>query len=751
VTISLRRFSPLAAMRFAAARRSSLAIGSALVVSVALLGSSAPALAVVTTVEATTVGLQPRNTESVLDGVLAVNELGDGSYFAAPQSFENPAGNPVLHKSETFAIYWDPANRYHGDWQHLINGFLQNVGSDSGTLGNDFAVDTQYTDKSNAPAYYHSTYRAAPTDTNAYPSSGCTDPDPISEYQPFKTEALACLTDQQVREQLQTFIAQNNLPKGMSSIFYVLTPPGVTVCLDSAATHCSDYEDATGRKHSFCSYHSDINPDETEAGDGNTVLYAVLPWTAGGDGDGQLAEVNHTAAFDCQDGGFDPTKHESKEHPKERNVKEEEEYENKSKEEKKEANEALALQNPHEQEPNQVTPCPSYDGYCDTGLADLIIGQMGEEQQNIVTDPLLNAWHDAANDEATDECRNFFASGELEGSSAALPGSLAGTLANQKIGSGRYYLDNAFDRAALKLAYPGIPCVAGDTLLPQFTAPNTVNTGESVGFDGMESDISLGAATRYSSSGTPEESYATYSWNFGDGTPEVSGFAPGAPACESPWLSPCAASVLHSYQYGGIYEVTLTVTDVGGNVARTVHDVAVDGPPPPPPPTTTGSGAAGSTGQTSGTTGTTGSGSGTTTTPGAAAIVPNPVALAAVISRSLRTVLRKGLVIRYSVNEQIAGHFEVLLDRVTARRLGISGAPALGLAAGTPPELVIAKAILVTTKGGRSSVSIQFSKRTAARLARLHTVKLMLRLVVRNSSPVSPASTTVLSSFTLSH
>ena len=303
MTISLRRFSPLALLRSASTRRTSLGVVCALVVSAALAGSAAPALAVVTTVESTSVGLQPRNTESVFDGIFEENQADEWFYFASPQTFANAAGNPVLHKNNTFVIYWDPANRYHGDWQHLIDEFLQHVGADSGTLGNVFAVDTQYTDKSNAPAYYRSTYRAAYTDTEKYPTSACTDPHPLEEYVPFNTKPLACLTDQQVREQLQAFVAAHSLPKGMNSVFYLLTPPGVAVCLDGAATHCSDYEGAVGRKHSFCSYHSDINPGETATGDANTLLYAVVPWTAGGDGDLQLNPLDRRQPSTARTGG----------------------------------------------------------------------------------------------------------------------------------------------------------------------------------------------------------------------------------------------------------------------------------------------------------------------------------------------------------------------------------------------------------------------------------------------------------------
>ena len=99
--------------------------------------------------------------------------------------------------------------------------------------------------------------------------------------------------------------------------------------------------------------------------------------------------------------------------------------------------------------------------------------------------------------------------------------------------AGNYYLNDAFNLAALKLPYPGIPCITGIRLEPQFTAPNPVNSGEVVGFDGMESDITLNEGTAYTGT-TPKETYATYNWNFGDGTPEVTGFAPGAPIAELP-------------------------------------------------------------------------------------------------------------------------------------------------------------------------------------------------------------------------
>jgi len=745
-----------AGLRSVAKRRLALALGAATALSLCLVVS--PAGAVVTTVGSTTVGLQPRETNFFFDGTLK----GDGleKFFAVPSAstFANPTGGAVLAANNTYAIYWDPTYHYHNDWEHVVDTFFHNLGAGSGSLASVFAVDTQYTDAANQHALYKSTFEGAYTDTDPYPKVGnCSDPAPLTgESQPDKEpDAITCLTDAQIQEELKLFIVDHGLQKGMGTIFYLLTPPGVTVCLDAGGSsgHCSDYKAASPESYenSFCSYHSDYSPTNTVVGDERTILYAVIPWIAGGRGDGHLAPADQTAteAYKCQDGGFNPSsskpieqKEKAKE-PKIESKKEKEEHpKNKEEEEKAEQQqkETEALEGPHQQEPNQQKcPPPTPDGFCDTGLADLIINQIAVEQQNIVTNPLLDAWQqqELSHNEATDECRNFFA--PASGSATAEPETFAGTLSNQSLTGGSYYLNDAFNLASLKLPYPGIPCLPGIRLEPQFTAPNPVNTGEVVGFNGMESDITLNWGTAYTAN-APKPTYATYKWNFGDGSPEVSGFAPGAPPCsEVPWLSPCAASVFHSYQYGGTYNVTLTVTDVGGNTASVEHAITVEGPPrptpppPPPPPAVVVPGPPGPL------------------PPSSKPPVPNPVATAAIVSTSLVKTLRNGLVIRYSVNEQVAGRFEVLLDSSIAKRIGLHGPLATGFAKGTPPQIVIAKAILVTTKGGRNTVKILFGKVTAARLRRLHKVTLLIRLIVRNSSSQSPATTTVLSTVTLSH
>jgi hypothetical protein len=746
-----------------------LVLVSTVALSVSLLLAAAPVGAVVVKeVGEPTVGLQPRST-SLLDGV------GSG-----PESFANLSGDPVLPSNKTYAIYWDPTDHYHGDWQGLIDKFFQNMGNASGSFASVFAVDTQYTDAVNQHAAYASTFMGAYTDTDPYPTgiNNCNDPHALEgfAYPTPEPDAITCLTNAQIEIELKLFIADHKLPTGMGTIFYLMTPPGVTVCTDGggAKGHCSDFvgtvaeieqdekeEIATPEsyKNSFCSYHADINPGNPANGGPSTILYAAIPWIAGGFGDGHLASIDRTTGYECQDGGFDPSSKpiEEKEHKKTHTLLQEEEFEKKTAKEKREQKEAeeLDLEKPHQQEPNQVS-CRSPDGFCDTGLADLIINQVAVEQQNVVTNPLLNAWQDTAGNEATDECRDFFAP-ITGGGVTASPETFAGTLSNQSLDEGSYYLNDAFNLASLKLPYPGVPCLPGIRLEPKFTAPNPVNSGEIVGFDGMESDITLDEGTTYSGI-TPKKTYATYKWNFGDETPEVTGLAPGAPSlnspetspCELPWKAPCAASTFHSYQYAGTYEVTLTVTDTGGNKATFTSPITVHGESKPQPPSPPGSGgtptvapaAAGSSGSSA--PGSSGAGSTAKTFPG-------PVASQAAVTHSLSKALRSGLVISYSVNEQVAGQFQVLLASSVAKRIGLHGPPAIGLAPGSVPSIVIGKAILITTKGGRNTVKIQFGKQTAAKLRKLRTVSLTIRLVVRNASSHNPISTTVISTVTLSH
>ncbi len=648
-----------------------LALAASLVVGLCLAQA---ARAVVTPVGGHQFGVQPETHEALTE-------------ISEPLAYE---GGPVVYSTAPYALYWDhSAGEYRGSWEELISGFLQDVGNDSGALSNDFAVVTQYHDTTLAKSAYSMTFRGAYTDTDAYPASGnC-------------SEGARCVTDAQVRAELTKYIVANGLATGLNPsgsptpVYYVFTPPGVTICLQGGGErgNCSSPSSA----HPLCSYHSYIPAGGSLAA---TVLYVVEPWTAGNYGTIQSPKVSGSG---CQDG-------------------------------------TATIQ-----EPNQIGLGP--EGEYSTGLADLIINDVADEALSTVTDPLFNAWHDSGDSkEVVDKCRNDFYGGELTEppGPAVQPHTEAGLAHNQTIVSRPYYLNDVYDQAAWYAAYPGVPCINGVSVRPAFTTQNTIRSGDVATFNATESDVSLGIEK--------------YVWSFGDGSgTEVAceqrvptnGYGPQECTSQSGTaLTNPVASTQHAYTYGGDYSVTLTVTDYAGNTATVTHAVNVVGPPPPSSgPTGGGSGSSGSSAGT--TPAGTGTANGSSTTPGSSSKpgAPAVVASQAVVSHSLASALREGVVVNYSVNEQAAGRFEVLLASSIARRIGLRGAAASGLPKGTPAQIVVAKAILVTTKGGRSTYKIKFSKATAAKLRRLRKVTLMIRLTVHSAK--SPTTTTVLDTVNL--
>jgi hypothetical protein len=645
-------------------------------VAVVCLGVAQDAGAVVTTVGSQQFGVQPEKA-------------------AEPLTFNEPfsyGGGPVVHSTAPYALYWDHnAGQYTGSWEEQISGFLQNVGSDSGALRNDFAVITQYHDTSGEKASSDLTFRGAYTDTDAYPSSGnCNE------------AGEPCLTDAQIRTELTKYIVANGLPTGLNPssgptpVYYVFTPPRVTVCLQGsgASGNCS----SQSSEHPLCSYHSYMSAGGALSG---TVLYAVVPWTAGNYG---AEEVPLVSGSNCQDGSG-------------------------------------ILQ-----EPNQSGLGP--DGKYDPGLADLIVNDVTDQALSIATNPLFTAWQDTGSDkdEVVDKCRNDFYGGELiePPETTVDKHTKAARAHNQTIAGREYYLNDVFDQAAAYAAYPGVRCINGVNVVPEFTAQNTIRSGDVATFNATESNVSLGIQK--------------YVWSFGDGTGTeancenrvpTNGYTPEECTSTSGTnITNPVASTDHVYSYGGSYEVTLTVTDYAGNTASVTHTVTVTGPAAPGGKESGGSGGSGSSStSTSTSTPSTSGGAGTGSSTPAALAPAKVVATQAVASRTLAAALKEGVVVRYSVSEQVAGRFEVLLASSTARRIGLRGATATGLAKGTASQTIIAKAILVTTKGGKSTYKIKFSKATAAKLRKLGKVTRMIRLVVHNAK--SPATTTVLNTVNL--
>jgi uncharacterized membrane protein YgcG len=628
-------------------------------------------------------------------------------------------GGPVLHYSDAYAVYWDPEGLYEPEWERLIDEYFQNVGSSSGSLETVFALDAQYTD-STGRATDQATFRGAYADPDPYPlTEGCT-----------MTAEVACITDAQIRTELAHLIKTDGLP-GASGIpvYYILTPPGVIVCTQKSGGECSEpaaptaiepaereTEEQAKAHEGFCGYHSYM----TEAGDPEPIIYAVQPWIAGDAGEEILSYSPLLTSgvapdvFPCQ-----------------------------------------ADREPLN-EPNQLGgPSPFSNNYA-AGLPDVIINDLSIQQRNTIVNPLLNGWYQEGTEaEQGDMCQWSFGP-PPEQTAKANEATHAASETDETIDGTPYYIEWGFNSVGLTSRHR-FECWSGVTLEPHFTTPNTVKAGDRVAFKGTESYVTLDAATNLPSNEPFTPTY--YKWNFGDGTVES---APGG----------TDASMFHTYAYGGKCEVTLTITDSAENVRSYSSIVNVEGPPPPSSnapgacaaPSSGGSGGSegsgGSSGGGSGSSGgsgvpgsnTTGGsgGSGGTGSSGGSGKGPTtpPVAAAAVVSHSLSRALKSGLVVSYAVNQQVAGNFQVLLAASVGKHIGLTHPLATGLPKGTPPQVVVAKALLVTTKGGHSKLKITFSKATAKRLRRLHSASLMVRLVVRNASG---GLSTVLKKITLSH
>jgi PKD domain-containing protein len=208
------------------------------------------------------------------------------SDFSLPSSALCSHGGIVNHANETFALVWDP--HPHNDYSApYVEQFLRDVANGSGSFGSPFSIATQYTD-AGGRAGNSWLYGGGYDYSNGYPTSGCavsgTHHYTSTPGGPTDTPNDICLTDAQIKSELQSMVTQSGLigrtQPGHTPMLVLMTPPGVETCLDASGDLCSANSDPTQAPGSganpapqFCSYHSHVNV-------GGTVLeYVVQPWS----------------------------------------------------------------------------------------------------------------------------------------------------------------------------------------------------------------------------------------------------------------------------------------------------------------------------------------------------------------------------------------------------------------------------------------------------------------------------------------
>jgi hypothetical protein len=235
----------------------------------------------------------------------------------------------------------------------------------------------------------------------------------------------------------------------------------------------------------------------------------------------------------------------------------------------------------------------------------------------------------------------------------------------ETVGGASYVLQRDFNNAGVIESDPSAPaCAPWVVLAPAFVVPSAVNAGDVVAFDGSTTNSTLIVPS------------ARYQWSFGDGTKAV------------------GPSVVHSYAKGGTYNVTLTVTDRGGNQSSLTEAVQV-----------IGGGNGGGGGQSPG-----------SSAPGGFKVHVQ------LMPQGLKAVLRSGIALRVNSTKPANGIASVSITRGAARHAHIK--------AGHGPAVVIARGTLSSIKAGTVNLRLHLRGSITKRLRHDKHLTLTIRLAL---------------------
>jgi hypothetical protein len=154
-------------------------------------------------------------------------------------------GGPVMPSNKQFAIFWAPAGfSFPAGYQAGIIKFLKNVSAVHNLPVDTYSVGAQYKDQSGKFATSSMSFGGSVTDTNPIPANGC--PPYVSPISGFSF--TQCITDAQLFAEVNSVVAAQGGPRGLTNQYFMFLPPGVGSCFDATGTACFDKE--------FCAYHS---------------------------------------------------------------------------------------------------------------------------------------------------------------------------------------------------------------------------------------------------------------------------------------------------------------------------------------------------------------------------------------------------------------------------------------------------------------------------------------------------------------
>jgi hypothetical protein len=270
-----------------------------------------------------------------------------------------------------------------------------------------------------------------------------------------------------------------------------------------------------------------------------------------------------------------------------------------------------------------------------------LVSPLSQGQLAAITDPGLNAW--------------FALDGAEINDNGCIP--LPKGVDAATINGTAYLLRHEFNNGGTLVNDPNSPeCAPLVNLQPTFVAPSAVDRGDEIQLDGSTTNSTLIV---------PKQGYY---WTFGDGS---SAYGP---------------SVVHAYTAGGTYDVTLTVIDRGGDVAKLTQTITVIGPTQVPPSRNHGNALK---------------------------------ARLQLMPESRKGVLGSGISMRVTVNESAAGFISISIPRNEARKAHI---------AGRGSSVVIGRGTVSRLKHGTAALRLKMARGVAGKLKRLRHVTLTVRL-----------------------
>lgn len=166
-------------------------------------------------------------------------------------------GGSVLHSNSVYTVFWAPPGlSFPPGYIAKVNGYFADQAADSGTLGNVYSTDTQYTDAGGS-AGYRSSLAGSTTDSRGFPTLSCVQ------------LTYMCVSDADMTSELDRVIGAQGWPRGLGPVYFVFLPKGASTCATGigVASQCA-YQN-------FCAYHSAFT-----SGGGPPTLYAAEPYAA---------------------------------------------------------------------------------------------------------------------------------------------------------------------------------------------------------------------------------------------------------------------------------------------------------------------------------------------------------------------------------------------------------------------------------------------------------------------------------------